>query len=149
MNLQFLGIIEIVSCTLTQQNHFIIIFVISWMIHLDISNEIGIGTDGGANNLCGKLNSLFTRLKQKSPNLQIVRCICHSLNNAVSKASEQFPCTIDYLCREIYNWFHISTTRSDEYKKLFELLNSGSGVKKNNFISSTSYLVHGGLHGLL
>lgn len=63
-------------------------------INLDLTNLIGIGTDE-ENNLCWK----FTRLKQKSPNLQIVRCICHSLNNAVSKAFEQLPCTIDYLCR--------------------------------------------------
>ncbi|KAF0685221.1 Uncharacterized protein FWK35_00037245, partial [Aphis craccivora] len=125
--MNFLGIIEIVSCTAESLYNYICNFMDE--IHLDISNVIGIGTDG-ANNLCGKFNSLFTRLKQKSPNLQIVKCICHSLNNAVSKASEQFPCTIDYLCREIYNWFHISTTRRDEYKKLFELLNSGYGVKK-------------------
>jgi len=36
-------------------------------IHLDISNVIGIGTDG-ANNLCGKFNYLITSLKQKSRN---------------------------------------------------------------------------------
>lgn len=69
------------------------------MIGLNLSKLIGIGTDG-ANNLCGKYHSLFTNLKQKSPNLQIVRCICHSLNNAVSKASEQFPSTIDYFAEK-------------------------------------------------
>lgn len=118
INLQFIGIIEIVSCTAESLYKYICKFMDE--IHLDLGNVIGIGTDG-ANNLCGKFNSLFTRLKQKSPNLQIVRCICHSLNNAVSKAPEEFPCTIDYLCREVYNWFPISTTRRDEHKKVFDL----------------------------
>lgn len=66
--------------------------------------------------------SLDTLLKQKSPNLQIVRCICHSLNNALSKATEQLPSNIDFLCSEIYNWFHISPLRRFEYKATFDLL---------------------------
>lgn len=138
INLQFLGIIEVVSYTAESLYNYICNFMVE--VNLDLTNVIGIGTDG-ANNLCGKFNSLFTRLKQKSPNLQIVRCICHSLNNAVSKASEQFPCTIDYLCREIYNWFHISTTRRNDYKKVFDLLNSESGVNKQfHQLSGTRWL---------
>lgn len=65
------------------------------MVRFDIINLIGIRTDG-ANDLCGKNHSLFTLLKEKSPNLQIVRYICHSLNNALSKASDQIPSAIDF-----------------------------------------------------
>ncbi|CAI6347130.1 unnamed protein product [Macrosiphum euphorbiae] len=101
VNLQFLGIIEVISCTADSLYSYIYDYMQD--IGLDLKNLIGIGTDG-ANNLCGKYNSLFTRLKQISPKLQIVGCICHSLNNAVSKASEKFPSSIDYLCREVYNW---------------------------------------------
>lgn len=93
INLQFLGIIEVVSCTAESLYNYICKFMDE--IHLDLTNVIGISANG-ANNLSGKFHSLFTRSKQKSPNLQIVRCICHSLNNAVSKASEEFLCTIDY-----------------------------------------------------
>lgn len=127
INIQFLGIIEVISCTA----HSLYSYINDYMqyIGLNLKKIIGIGTDG-ANNLCGKYNSLFSRLKQISPKLQIVRCVCHSLNNAVSKASEKFPSSIDYLCREVYNWFHISPKRRDEYKKIFDLLNSGSGNKK-------------------
>ncbi|CAH1726292.1 unnamed protein product [Aphis gossypii] len=103
---------------------FVVILILK-DVGLDVTNLVGIGTDG-ANNLCGKYNSLFTLLKQKSPNLQIVRCICHSLNNALSKATEQFPSNIDFICREIYNWFHISPLRRFEYKATFDLLNSSN-----------------------
>lgn len=48
INLQFLGIIEIVSCTAESLYNYICNFMDE--IHLDISNVIGKGTDG-ANNL--------------------------------------------------------------------------------------------------
>ncbi|CAI6357873.1 unnamed protein product [Macrosiphum euphorbiae] len=137
--IKYLGIIEVVNCSADSLYDCICNYM--QVIGLNLSKLIGIGTDG-ANNLCGKYHSLFTNLKQKSPNLQIVRCICHSLNNAVSKASESFPSTIDYLCREVYNWFHISPKRRDEYKQMFDLLNSGLNKKFHNFhqISGTRWL---------
>ncbi|CAG9822073.1 unnamed protein product [Phaedon cochleariae] len=45
----------------------------------DVENLVGLGTYG-ANNLCERNNSLFTLLRADSPNLQIVKCIYHSLN---------------------------------------------------------------------
>ncbi|XP_015378338.1 PREDICTED: uncharacterized protein LOC107172562, partial [Diuraphis noxia] len=90
-------------------------------------------------------------------NLKLHRTKCSSLiqnviaptlleelvQDIVSKASEQFPSTIDYLCREVYNWFHISPKRRDEYKQMFDLLNSGLNKKFHNFhqISGTRWLV--------
>jgi len=59
----------------------------------------------------------------------------------MSKATEQFPSNIDFLCREIYNWFHISPLRRFEYKATFDLLNSSN--KKSHQIkqlSSTRWL---------
>ncbi|XP_036147932.1 uncharacterized protein LOC105830002 isoform X1 [Monomorium pharaonis] len=85
---------------------------------------IGLGTDG-ANNLCGRHNSLYTRLKEDNPKLQLVKCICHSLNNASSKAAEALPSNLDFLCREIYAWFSHSSLRRIEYKRLYEILNKG------------------------
>lgn len=70
-------------------------------LDLHITNMIGLGTDG-ANNLCRRQNSLYTRLKEDNSNIQLVRCICHSLNNASSKAAEILPSNLDFLCREIY-----------------------------------------------
>ncbi|CAI6358647.1 unnamed protein product [Macrosiphum euphorbiae] len=138
VKIEFLSIIEVDKCTAEALNNHVCNYLKD--IGLDISNLVGIGTDG-ANNLCGKHHSLFTLLKQKSPNLQIVRCICHSLNNALSKATEQFPSNIDFLCREIYNWFHISPHRRFEYKATFDLLNS-SNKKLHQFkqLSGTRWL---------
>lgn len=139
VKIEFLGIIKVNQCTAKALNDHVCNFLND--LGLDITNLVGIGTDG-ANNLCGKYNSLFTLLKQKSANLQIVRCICHSLNNTLSKATEQFPSNIDFFCREIYNWFHISPLRRFEYKATFDLLNSGD-KKLHQFqqLSGTRWLI--------
>lgn len=91
---------------------------------LKITNMIGLGTDG-ANNLCGRQNSLYARFKKDNPKLQLVRCICHSLNNASSKAAEVLPSNLDFLCKEIYAWFSHSSLRRIEYKRLYDILNNG------------------------
>ncbi|KAF0750182.1 Uncharacterized protein FWK35_00017914 [Aphis craccivora] len=110
--------IEVDKCTAEALNNHVCNYL--KYVGLDVTNLVGIGTDG-ANNLCGKHNSLFTLLKQKSPNLQIVRCICHSL--------------------KIYNWFHISPLKQFEYKTTFDLLNS-SNKKLHQFkqLSGTRWL---------
>lgn len=91
-------------------------------IKLPLSNMTGIGTDGGSN-LCGKNHSLYTLLKKDVPSLQLIKCICHALNLAASKASEEFPASFEFLCREIYNWFAVSAKRRFEYKTLWDTLN--------------------------
>jgi len=92
---------------------------------LKITNMIGLGTDG-ANNLCGRQNSLFARFKKDNPKIQfLIRCICHSLNNASSKAAEVLPSNLDFLCKEIYAWFSHSSLRRIEYKRLYDILNNG------------------------
>jgi len=91
-------------------------------LDLNVSNIIGIGTDG-VNNICGQHNSLYTRLKEDNPNIQLIRCICHSLNNASCKAAEVLPSNLDFHCREIYMWFSHSSLRKIEYKRLHDILN--------------------------
>jgi len=140
IKIEFLGLVEVDSCTADLLFQHLCKYIKN--IGLDINQLIGIGTDG-ASNLCGKNHSLFALLKKNNPNLQIVRCICHSLNNAISKASDQFPSHIDYICREVYNWFHISPLRRAEYKKTFDLINSCPNNKKfHNFhqLSATRWL---------
>lgn len=73
----FLGFVEIEKATAEILKDVFINFLIE--SKLELKNLIGIGIDG-ANNLCGKNKSLFTLLKEKIPNLQIIKCICHSLN---------------------------------------------------------------------
>lgn len=54
----------------------------------------------------------------------------HSLNNAISKAADVFPSHIDFICREVFNWFHISPLRRAEYKNAFEYLTYTNGKNK-------------------
>jgi hypothetical protein len=53
-------------------------------LNLDMKMLIGLDTDG-ANSLCGKHHSVYTALMSTTDKLQLVPCICHSLNNAASK----------------------------------------------------------------
>lgn len=48
-------------------------------LKLKPTNLIGLGVDG-ASNLCGLNNSLFTLLRELSLKLQLIKCVCHSLN---------------------------------------------------------------------
>ncbi|XP_045489241.1 zinc finger protein 862-like, partial [Pieris rapae] len=60
------------------------------------------------------------------PHLILIPCVCHSLQSAVTHASENtLPRNIEFLIRETYNWFSHSTKRQLEYKKVFELINCG------------------------
>ena len=79
-------------------------------INLKIENLAGLGTDGGSN-LCGQGHSVFALLKAENLKLHLVRCVCHALNNAVSAASRQFPGSIEFLLKKIYNWFSHSPLR--------------------------------------
>ncbi|CAD6213969.1 GSCOCG00011117001-RA-CDS, partial [Cotesia congregata] len=63
---------------------------------LNINNLVGLGTDG-ASNLCGVNHSLYVLLKKKYPQVQLLKCSCHSLNLVAAKASEQLPSNIEFL----------------------------------------------------
>ncbi|CAL8373211.1 unnamed protein product [Arctogadus glacialis] len=65
---------------------------------------VGIATDG-ASVMVGKNHSVFTLLKQKQPSLQLIRCICHSLDIVAHKAMQLLPSNLDFMIRETYNWF--------------------------------------------
>lgn len=128
--MQSLGLIEVEKCTADLLYEHICKYIDR--IGLNLKKLVGIGTDG-ASNLCGRNHSLFTLLRQQNPNLQIVRCICHSLNNAISKAADVFPSHIDFICREVFSWFHISPLRRAEYKNTFDLLNTYINGKNKKF----------------
>jgi hypothetical protein len=106
---------------------------------LDIEQLIAIATDG-ANNLCGSNHPLYTLLKEKIPNLQLVRCVCHSINNASSKASEQLPANLDFLSKEVYNWFSVSSIGRIEFSNIYKSINNDK--KNHQFVqlSSTRWL---------
>ena len=93
------------------------------LMNLPLENMIAIGTDGGSN-LCGAQNSLYTLLKEKIPNLQLIKCVCHSLNLVASSAADEFPSSVEFLLREVYNWFSNSSLCRAKYMRLWSALNA-------------------------
>jgi hypothetical protein len=65
-------------------------------------------------------NSLFSRLQQLNPNVELVRCVAHSLNNAASSAANELPANVDFLGREVYNWFCHSSCVFEDRKTLIQ-----------------------------
>lgn len=80
--IDFLGLLEIERATANDLYKSIIEYL--RQIGIPLKNLIAIGTDG-ANNLCGRNHSVYTLLKGDIPNLQLVRCTCHSLHLCASK----------------------------------------------------------------
>jgi hypothetical protein len=76
----------------------------------------------------------FTLLKKSNDRLQLVRCVCHSLNNASSKAAEELPANIDFLCREIFSWFQHSSNRKIDYRKTWDLINTNENQSFHQFV---------------
>ncbi|XP_046807904.1 uncharacterized protein LOC124420097 isoform X1 [Lucilia cuprina] len=114
-------------------------------VGLKSKNILAIGTDG-ANNLCGQRKSLYTLLKNDNSNLILVKCSYHSLHLCCSEASKQFPLDLEFLVREIFNYFNNSPLRSVKYKRVFDLINTGTDSNKFRKlvqISPTRWLSHG------
>jgi len=103
---------------------------------LDIAFLVGIGVDN-ANVMTGSHNSVFTRLRQLQPNLillrfvcviryynlfisfnLLIRCVCHSLSLAASKAVEKLPDELDALIKKTYDWFSHSSKRKGHYNEV-------------------------------
>ena len=72
----------------------------------------------------GAHNSLYTLLKEKIPNLQLIKCVCHSLNLVASSAADEFPSSVKFLLREVYNWFSKSLLPRVKYMRLWSALNA-------------------------
>ena len=68
--------------------------------------------------------------------------MCHSLHLVASKATEELPSSLDFLCREIHNWFSSSSLRQLQYKDIFDTINVGEGKKLHKFqrLSTTRWL---------
>lgn len=135
---QFLGLVIIERATAIALRDITLEFLKE--LKLVPENIIGLGVDG-ASNLCGKNHSLFTLLQEISPKLQLIKCVCHSLNICSSKASLMLPANVEFLLRESVNWFSHSALRQIEYSRLFNTIN-GEVVKQRKLIklSATRWL---------
>jgi hypothetical protein len=88
-----LGIVEVVSTTAEELYKAVKLFLEKCGLSLD--KIVGLGTDG-ASNLCGVNNSLFTRLREHNPHLELVRCVCHSLHLCAQAAFKELPSNLDF-----------------------------------------------------
>ena len=93
----YLGLVEIIDANAVGISDAIVKFLTE--TGLDIKNMIGIATDG-ASVMVGRNHSVFTLLKQKQPSLQLIRCICHSLDIVANKAMQLLPSNIEYMIKE-------------------------------------------------
>lgn len=89
-----------------------------------LGNLIGIGTDN-ATVMTGSKQSVYTELKKSVPSLQLIRCVCHSVQLAVNKAcTKALPQSLEFLVHETYSWFSKSSSRQLNYRKLYKCLNN-------------------------
>ncbi|XP_053594748.1 uncharacterized protein LOC128667670 [Microplitis demolitor] len=121
------GIISAIKDTLKQFN-------------LSLTNMMGIGTDN-ASVITGINEGVHAKLKKEVPHLILVRCICHSLQLAISSAAKQFlPRNLEYIISETYNWFSRSASRQAKYKDFYKTINDGQDPLKIVQSSQTRWL---------
>lgn len=96
-------------------------------LKLSPNNLIGVGVDnarvntGATGGLCELLKKIFAL-----SHLVMVRCVCHSVQLAVSSATRNtLPRNIEYLVKETYNWFSHSSKRQIAYKNIYSTINEG------------------------
>ena len=108
-------------------------------------NLLGIGTDDAYNAsvMTGVYNGVHKILREESDlkHLVLIRCVCHSLELAVSSASKNtLPRSVEFLGRETYNWFSISPKRREAYKAVYETINCGEKPLLITMVCATHWL---------
>lgn len=74
-------------------------------------------------------------------NLMMARCVCHSVQLAVSSATrDTLPRNIDYLVRETYSWFSHSSKRQIAYREIYSTLNEGKQPLHTIHVCDTRWL---------
>lgn len=137
----FLGIIPVVSTT--GQSLFDAISNFLKVNNIDIHDCIGLGTDG-ANNVSGEANSVFSRFRDVNPDIQFIKCTCHSLALCAEKAFSSLPACLEYLISAIPRWFSVSSLRREDYKRIYATMNDGNDShEKIVSPSATRWLVRG------
>lgn len=122
----FLGLVEIEDGTANSIVNGIKGLLL--VLNIEIKKMIGIGTDN-ATVMTGSNNGVHALLKNETgnDNLVLVRCVCHSLQLALSHASEEtLPRNVEFLIRETYNWFSHSSNRRLYYKNIYQTINCRS-----------------------
>uniref|UniRef100_A0A0L8I3G7 Uncharacterized protein n=1 Tax=Octopus bimaculoides TaxID=37653 RepID=A0A0L8I3G7_OCTBM len=102
---------------------------------LDIKNLLAIGTDN-ARVMIGVKNGVFQKLKGV-PSLLLFRCVCHSLQLAVSHTCAECLLTnLEFLVSGTYKWSSHSSTRQSAYKQLYLAINDKEPLKIVNLCTT-------------
>lgn len=84
---------------------------------------------------------VYTRLKKNVPHLILIRCVCHSLQIAISKATENtLPRNIEFLIKKTYNWFANSSIQQLNYAQVYRTVNNGQEPLKILRVAETRWL---------
>ncbi|KAL0195174.1 hypothetical protein M9458_008746, partial [Cirrhinus mrigala] len=118
--------------------------VVGFLVKCGLKKEklLGIGTDN-AFVMTGVNNGVHKVLKEEYglKDLVLIRCVCHSLQLAVSHASnDTIPRSVEYLVRETYNWFSVSPKRREAYKAIYETINCGEKPLQITKVCATRWL---------
>lgn len=108
---------------------------------LNPKNLIGVGVDNATVNT-GVHAGVYELMKKEFdlPNLIMIRCVCHSIQLAISKAVEKkLPSGVEFLVRETYSWFSKSSKRQLSYKKLYDIFSDDNPLQMTR-VSDTRWL---------
>ena len=109
-------------------------------VKLKLTNLQGLGTDN-ASAMVGVNAGVYAILKVDVPHLVLIRCVCHSLQLAVSKATENtLPRNIEFQIKETYNWFAHSSMRQLSYAEIYGAINDGEKPLKIVRMADTRWL---------
>ncbi len=114
-------------------------------VGLSLHDCIGLSCDGAAANV-GVHNSLWSRVKEVSPNCILMKCLCHSLALSIQHAFNRMPSNLGFLLSEVPKFFSQSTLRRESYKSLFQAMNPDGDKKMAapfESPSTTRWLVRG------
>ena len=140
----FVGMIEVVEAT--GENLFQAVKTGLQTVGLDLHNCFGFASDG-ASTMVGEWNSVWSRIRESSPNCIQIKCICHSLALCVQHAFEKMPANLGFLLKEIPKWFSKSILRREAFHQLIDVMNPNNehAGKPMPFqkMSATRWLVRG------
>lgn len=143
----YLGLIPVIETNADSLFSALEMALMNYDMHLE--NCIGFASDG-ASVMVGVNNSVWTRVKVKSPDCVQMKCICHSLALCIQHAFEKLPSNIGFLLKEIPTWFSKSGLRRERFTHVFDAINADNDLESGKShpspfmkTSQTRWLVRG------
>ena len=95
-----------------------------------LSNCIGFASDG-VSCMVGNNNSVWSRIKNESPNCVQMKCICHSLCLCIEHSFSKLSSCVGYILTQVPFWFANSIITREDYKAMFKVINPAD--EENNY----------------